>query len=87
MELSNITKLLLWLLSKRDDIGGIRLHEANDDIIEIPTEEYAELISALGFEFESDELTGDGDTAAIGLAFDRDHLEDCFHAPSSDQSI
>jgi len=87
MELSNITKLLLWLLSKRDDIGGIRLHEADDDIIEIPTEEYAELISALGFEFESDELTGDGDTAAIGLAFDRDHLEDCFHAPSSDQSI
>ena len=87
MELSRITRLLLWLLSKRDDIGGIRLHEADNDVFEMPTEEYAELLACFGIEYDPDELTGDGDTAAIGLAFDRDHLEDCFHAPSSDQSV
>lgn len=87
MELSWITKALLWLLSKRNDIGQINLHEPEEETIVLSLEEYSELISALGFDLESDELTGDGDTAAIGLAFDRDHLEDCFHAPSSDQSV
>jgi len=87
MELSWITKALLWLLSKRNDIGQINLHEPEEETIVLSLEEYSELVSALGFDLESDELTGDGDTAAIGLAFDRDHLEDCFHAPSSDQSV
>lgn len=87
MELSWLTKVLLWALSKRSDIGQIRLHESDEETIAIPLEEYSELISALGFEFESDELTNDGDTSAIGLQFDRDHLQDCFDAPSADQSL
>ena len=87
MQLSKITRLLLWLLSKRDDIGAIRLHEADQEFIELPSEEYAELVSALSFEFSEDELPDDGETAAIGLAFDRSHLEDCFDAPSSDKSV
>ena len=83
MELSWVTKVLLWALSKRKDIGQIRLHESDTDIVEIPTEEYAELIAALGFDLESDELNGDGDASALGLAFDREHLQDCFDAPSA----
>ena len=87
MELSWVTKLLLWALSKRSDIGQIKLHEAQEQIeqetVALTPEEYSQLVSALGFEFESDELTGNGDTAAIGLAFDREHLQDCFDAPSA----
>ena len=85
MELSWVTKLLLWALSKRSDIGQIQLHEPEEETIAIPLEEYSELISALGFDFE--EQDDDGDAAAIGLQFDRDHLQDCFDAPSADQSL
>jgi len=83
MELSKITKLLLWLLSKRNDIAGIRLHDHDTEVIELPAAEYAELVASLGFDLDPDEITGDGDTAAMGLAFDRDHLQECFDAPSA----
>jgi hypothetical protein len=85
MELSWVTKALLWALSKRSDIGQINLHEADEqpEMVALTPEEYSRLVSALGFEFESDELNGDGGTAALGLAFDREHLQDCFDAPSA----
>ena len=82
MELSRITKLLLWLLSKRNDIGGIKLHDHDTEMIELSAAEYAELFAS-AFGLDDDEIDPDGDTAAMGLAFDRDHLQECFDAPSA----
>ena len=81
MELSLITKFLLWCLSKRSDIGGVKLHEHGTEVVEISSEEYRDLIASLGLDLEPDEI--DGGATAIGLDFDRDHLQDCFDAPSA----
>jgi|32_taG_2_1085360.scaffolds.fasta_scaffold08586_5 hypothetical protein len=74
MELTRITKLLLWLLSKRPDIGAVGIHEATQ----------TELLQDPEFtDFTYDELYGEYDTA-LELQCTRDHLEDCLGIESND---
>jgi hypothetical protein len=62
MELTRVTKLLLWLLSKRPDIANIGVHEAD------PTDYLQDL--------DDDELYGDLDQATI-QKLHVDFLNDC----------
>jgi hypothetical protein len=62
MELTRVTKLLLWLLSKRPDIDNIGIHEAD------PTDYLQDL--------DDDELYGDLDQTTI-QQLHVDFLNDC----------
>ena len=64
MELTRITKLLLWLLSKRPDIGNIGVRDAT------PTDYLQDL------DFDYDELYGDL-TPEQQRALQLDYLQSC----------
>ena len=72
MELSRLTKLLLWLLSKRPDIGNLAIHEATP------------MGSSLDPDLTEDELY-DYDSIApeFQREFDIEFLTDCWNKPSS----
>ena len=65
MELTRVTKLLLWLLSKRPDIGNIGVRDAT------PTDYLQDL------DFDYDELYGDL-TPDEQRALQVDYLSDCW---------
>ena len=73
MELTRITKLLLWLLSKRPDIGNIGVRDAT------PTDYLQDL------DFDYDELYGDL-TPEQQRALQVDYLSDCFFASIDDST-
>ena len=71
MELTRITKLLLWLLSKRPEIGDIGLRDAT------PTDCLQDLDFGYDEDFDYDELYGDL-TREEQRALQTDFLNDCF---------
>ena len=71
MELTRITKLLLWLLSKRPDIDNIGIHEAD------PMDYLQDL--------DYDEIYGDLDQQTINQLH-VDFLNDCLAKPNDSQS-
>ena len=71
MELTRITKLLLWLLSKRPDIGELRVRDPEPTVWEQAFEE------DFSNELELDELYADL-TPDEQRALQVDYFEDCF---------
>lgn len=64
MELTPITKLLLWLLSLRPDIGNLSVQDSQT------TDSLSDL--------EYDELYGDDLDPELIRLFDTDHLNNCW---------
>ena len=71
MELTRVTKLLLWLLSKRPDIGELRVRDPE------PTD------YTLDPDLTIDELYADL-TPDEQRALQIDYFEDCFHKSIDD---
>ena len=71
MELTRLTKLLLWLLSKRPDIDNIGIHEADQT-------DYLQ-------DLDYDEIYGDLDEETINQ-LQVDFLNDCFTKSDDSQA-
>lgn len=74
MELTRITKVLLWLLSKRPDIGNLTVQdtETTDSLLDLEA-------------FTNDELYEFPDDHELYLQFDREHLEECLNRQPDDR--
>lgn len=74
MELTPITKLLLWLLSKRPDVGNLSVRESETTDYLLDLEEYS-----------PDEIAELTDDPSLYIEFERDHLESCLNIAPKDQ--
>ena len=73
MELTRVTKLLLWLLSKRPDVGNLSVRESEtmDFLLDLD-------------EFSPDEIQDIIDDPELYEDLEREHLESCFIIKSED---
>ena len=73
MELTRVTKLLLWLLSKRPDVGNLSVRESEtmDFLLDLD-------------EFSPDEIQDIIDDPELYDDLEREHLESCFIIKSED---
>ena len=78
MELSPVTKLLLWLLSKRPEIGNLSVQDLTpmDYLLDPEQPEDNEQLLALCTELSPDQIR----------EFTLSHLNDCYNAPSSGEN-
>jgi hypothetical protein len=74
MELTRITKLLLWLLSKRPDVGNLSVRELEMTDYLLDLEEYS-----------PDEIADLTDDPTLYIEFERDHLESCINLAPEDK--
>jgi len=74
MELTPITKLLLWLLSKRPDIGNLHVQDMQTTDFLLDPDDYT-----------NDELYGSDDDPELYLELDREHLEECLNRQPDDR--
>ena len=74
MELTRVTKLLLWLLSKRPDVGNLTIREQETTDFLLDLEEYS-----------PDEIADLTDDPSLYIEFERDHLESCLSITPQDQ--